>query len=434
MQNIREVVDAIYRNEHARILATLIRLLGDFDLAEDAMQTAIALALEQWPRSGVPANPPGWLISTGRFKAIDAIRKEARTFAALYELVSQDRERYDLFPEYDESDIEDDRLRLIFTCCHPALSTEGQVALTLRDVCGMSTEEIARAFLTAVPTIAQRIVRAKAKIRERKIPYRIPPIEELPERMHSVLQVTYLLFNEGYYATSGESLTRQILSDEAIRLGRILAELMPDSEVFGLLGMMLLNEARRASRVTISGDIVLLADQDRSLWKMDMIAEGEALVADALSSTRPGALALQAGITAEHVTGAIKGHTDWSRIIGLYNLILADNPSPIVKLNRAAAISMRDGPLAGLALVGSLLADGELDGYGLAHSMQADCYRRLGLFGEARQAYARALTCTNQAAERRFLEGRMREVSQSSQNANSTDDAVKDVDSDVDSV
>lgn len=413
--SIQEVVDAIYRSDHARILATLIRLLGDVDLAEDAMHAAFAVALEQWPQKGVPANPRAWLISTGRFKAIDAIRKDARMSAALHEVVRYNRENRDLFPDYDESDIQDDRLRLIFMCCHPALSTEGQVALTLREVCGMSTEEIARAFLTSVPAIAQRIVRAKAKIRDEHIRYEIPPIDELHERTHSVLQVTYLLFNEGYYATSGDSLTRPVLSDEAIRLGRLLAELMPNSEVFGLLGMMLLNESRRSSRFTIIGDIVLLADQDQSLWKMDLISEGLALVTDALASEQPGPLALQAGITAAHVTGAIEGHTDWSRIIGYYNLILVGSPSPIVALNRAAAISMRDGPLAGLALVDNLLADGELDAYGLAYSTQADCYRRLGLFVEARQAYARALTCTKQAAERRFLEGRMREVSQSSE-------------------
>jgi RNA polymerase sigma-70 factor, ECF subfamily len=410
---IQESVDAIYRGERAYVLSTLIRLLGDFDRAEDATQAAFSAAVEQWPRDGLPANPRSWLVSTGRFKAIDAIRREARMYGSLHEMARRDHDQSDPFQVDDQFAIEDDRLRLIFTCCHPALSTEGQVALTLREVCGMSTEEIARAFLISVPTIAQRIVRAKAKIREEKISYEVPPLAELPERTRSVLQAIYLLFNEGYYASSGESLTRQVLSEEAIRLGRVLAELFPDPAVFGLLGMMLLNESRRNSRVSETGDIVLMADQDKSIWDRGLIAEGLALCTLALASPAPSSYALQAGIAATHVQGALSGEMDWSRVVHLYDMILQDGPSAIVELNRAAAISMRDGPGAGLAALEGLFAGGELDGYPLAYSARADCCRRLGRFEEARQAYAKALELTTQAAERRFLESRLAEVSQS---------------------
>jgi RNA polymerase sigma-70 factor (ECF subfamily) len=410
-RTIQEAVDAIYRAEGARVLATLIRLLGDFDLAEDAMQAAFTVAVEQWERDGIPANPRAWLVSTGRFRAIDAIRRDTRLFASLREVAQREGEEADLFPTYDETSIEDDRLRLIFTCCHPSLSYEGQIALTLREVCGLTTEEIARAFLTSPPTIGQRIVRAKAKIREESIPYEIPPLAELSERTERVLQVTYLLYNEGYYASSGESVTRQVLSDEAIRLGLLVAELMPSPGAFGLLGLMLLNEARRAARVSGEGDIVLFADQDRALWDRTRIEEGLAFCRRAFESPNPGPYAFQAGIAAEHVEGALRGQTDWDRIVALYDLLLAIHPSAVVELNRAAAISMRDGPLAGLVVVDELLAGGELEGYGLAHAARGDFCRRLGRAEEAAQAYTRALELTTQTAERRFLESRLREVS-----------------------
>ena len=406
----QSVVSAIYREEGPRVLATLIRLIGDFDLAEDAMQLAFAAAIEQWPRDGIPKNPRAWLVSTGRFKAIDAIRREKRLFTSLQEVA----ERREVFEEYEESSIEDDRLRLIFSCCHPTISREGQLALTLREVCGLTTEEIARAFLSPVATIAQRIVRAKSKIREERIPYEIPPLSELPERLQSVLQVTYLVFNEGYYASSGESLTRQVLSDEAIRLGRLLAELLPAPEVKGLLGLMLLQESRRAARASDSGDLILLADQDNTLWDQGLIVEGLSFCAQSFASGEPGPYSLQAGIAAAHVQGALTGATDWSKIVGLYDSMLQFQPSPVVELNRAVAISMEEGPSAGLDIVDRLLASRDLDGYGLAHATQGDFLRRLGRLQEASHAYLRALELTSQAAERRFLEGRLREVSQSS--------------------
>lgn len=410
---IQEAVDAVYRDEGPRVLSTLIRLLGDFDLAEDAMHEAFVAAVERWPKDGVPGSPRAWLVSTGRFKAIDALRRETRLFASLRAVAG--RTDHEPFPLPDPEAIEDDRLRLVFTCCHPALSREGQVALTLREVCGLTTEEIARAFLAPVPTVAQRIVRAKARIREARIPYEVPPLDELAERTQGVLQVVYLLFNEGYYASSGESLTRQVLSDEAIRLGRLLVELLPGSESFGLLALMLLNESRRAARTTSSGDIVLLPDQDRTLWDQGLIAEGLALGARASES--PGPYALQAGIAAAHVR---EGGTDWGRIVELYDAMLRLAPSAVVELNRAVAVAMRDGPEAGLALVDGLLAGGELDGYALAHSTRADLCRRLGRMREAGEAYARALEGTTQAAERRFLERRLREVSEGEEKRGAT--------------
>jgi RNA polymerase sigma-70 factor (ECF subfamily) len=404
---LREAVETIYRNELPRVLSTLIRLLGDFDLAEDAMHEAFAAALAQWPRDGIPGNPRAWLVSTGRFRAIDTMRRDTRLFASLRTVPEQSGQ----YSVDEEGAIDDDRLRLIFTCCHPALSREGKVALTLREVCGLTTEEIANAFLTSVTTIAQRIVRAKAKIREEGIRYEVPPANELNERTQGVLLVIYLLFNEGYYASSGEGLTRQVLSEEAIRLGRLLAELLPEPEVLGLLALMLLNESRREARTSADGDVVLLPDQDRSLWDRGLIDEGLALCARSFESPQRGPYSLQAGIAAAYVQGALAGQTDWDRIVGFYDLMLADSPSAVVRLNRAVAISMRDGPFAGLSLVDELLAEGELDGYGLAYSARGDFCRRLGQFEEAGRAYANALEVTRQAAERRFLEERLQEVS-----------------------
>lgn len=404
----RELVDAIYRAESRRVLATLIRLLGDFDIAEEALHDAFKAAIEQWPREGVPENPCAWLVSAGRFKAIDGIRRRAR-FDPL------DDDAADLIPAGDDpcawtgEAIEDDRLRLIFTCCHPAIPPDAQVALTLREVCGLTTEEIAHAYLTPAPTLAQRIVRAKNKIRDAKIPYQLPSREDLPDRLDSVLRVIYLVFNEGYAASSGASLTRHDISSEAIRLTRLLMELLPEPEVIGLLALMLLHESRRAARVSPVGDLILLEHQDRSLWNRDFIAEGTALVEQALSSRRFGAYCLQAAISAVHAESPDAASTDWSQIVGLYDALLRAEPSPVVELNRAVALAMRDGPTAGLVLVDALLARGELAEYRLAHAARADLCRRLGRNDEARAAYRRALELTQQEPERRFLERRLRE-------------------------
>jgi RNA polymerase sigma-70 factor (ECF subfamily) len=403
----REAIDAIYRAHSRRVFATLIRLLGDFDVAEEALHDAFRAALEQWPRDGVPANPRAWLVSTGRFKAIDGLRRRAR-FEPLPEGIEEHLAAAEDEPDGDE--VEDDRLRLIFTCCHPALSPDAQVALTLREVCGLTTEEIARAFLAAAPTLAQRIVRAKAKIRDARIPYRVPSPPELPDRVESVLRVIYLVFNEGYSASSGESLTRAVLSAEAIRLGRLLAELLPEPEALGLLALMLLQESRRAARTSPAGDLILLEDQDRSLWNAEYIAEGSALVEQSLRSRRFGPYTLQAAIAAVHAHAASAAATDWAEIVGIYDVLLHAEPSPVVELNRAVAVAMRDGPAAGLALVDGLLAQGELDGYHLAHSARADLCRRLGRTAEARAAYERAYALTLQEPERRFLERRLREL------------------------
>jgi RNA polymerase sigma-70 factor, ECF subfamily len=411
-EEVRKEVDAIYRSEGPRVLSTLIRILGDLDMAEDAMAAAFAAAAERWPIDGVPGNPRAWLVSTGRFKAIDAIRVNTKLYAALTEIARRGDDAPELFPPVDESSIEDDRLRLIFTCCHPALPSEGQVALTLREVCGLTTEEIARAFLTSTPTIAQRIVRAKAKIREARIRYEVPPREELAERIQTVLQATYLLFSEGYYATSGDSLTKQVLSDEAIRLGRLVAELLPDPEVFGLLALMLLQESRRSARSSSGGDLILLADQDRTLWDQGLIEEGLTHCLRAFGSAELGPYAIQAGIAAFHVQGAMSGATDWDQIISLYDRLLDSQPSAVVELNQAAAVSMRDGPERALEIVDRLLAGGELDGYALAYATRADLCRRLERFAEARLDYARAIELTDQGSERRFLERRLREVLQ----------------------
>ena len=406
----RERFDAIYRTESRRILATLIRLLGDFDLAEDALHDAFAAALERWPKEGVPDNPRAWLVSTGRFKAIDAMRRRSRFDASQAAIAEKlDAASNSAVGQEDES-VEDDRLRLVFTCCHPALAPEARVALTLREVCGLTTEEIARAFLTTAPTLAQRIVRAKAKIRDARIPYQVPPAEELPDRLDTVLQVVYLVFNEGYSASSGASLTRADLSSVAIRLGRLLLELLPEPEVMGLLALMLLQESRRVARASPTGELILMEDQDRSLWNREQIAEGVALVERALSSRRFGAYTLQAAIAAVHSEAANAASTDWPQIVALYSALAQAESSPVVELNRAVAVAMRDGPESGLALIDAIFARGELTDYHLAHSARADFCRRLGRKTEARFSYERALTLTQQEPERRFLEKRLREL------------------------
>jgi RNA polymerase sigma-70 factor (ECF subfamily) len=401
-----EVLDSIYRAESGRILATLIRLLGDFDLAEEAMHDAFAVALDRWSSDGPPANPRAWLISTGRFKAIDALRRRAR-FDASQEEIAARLEAQSIESEDDPS-VEDDRLRLIFICCHPLLAPEARVALTLREVCGLTTEEIARAFLTTPSTLAQRIVRAKAKIRDAKLPYQVPSSAELPERLGPVLHVVYLVFNEGYYATSGTTVTRADLSREAIRLGRLLHELLPEPEVMGLLALMLLQESRRSARASSSGEVILLEEQDRSLWDREQIAEGIALVERALSTRRFGAYTLQAAIAALHSEASDVASTDWVQIVALYNALLHIEPTPVIELNRAAAIAMRDGLEAGLRLIDAILERGELAGYLFAHSARADLLRRLGRTDEARAAYERALALAHQEPERRFLEKQLR--------------------------
>ena len=404
--SLAETVDSLYRAESRRVLATLIRLLGDFDLAEEALHDAFRAALEQWGSEGVPANPRAWLVSTGRFKAIDALRRRARFEASVPELTRRLEASAADDVAFDD-EVEDDRLRLVFTCCHPALAPDAQVALTLREVCGLTTEEIAHAFLTPTPTLAQRIVRAKQKIRDAKIPYEVPGPRELPERLASVLRVVYLVFNEGYSASSGTTLTRADLSAEAIRLGRLLLELLPEPEVEGLLALMLLHESRRAARTSEAGDMILLAEQDRSRWDRAAMAEGIGLLERALASRRFGPYALQAAIAAVHAEAADAAATDWPQIAGLYDVLLRVETSPVVELNRAVAIAMRDGPAAGLALIDGLLARGALADYALAHSARADLCRRLGRTAEARAAYERALELTKQEPERRFLERRI---------------------------
>jgi len=407
-ERMREMVDAIYRAESRRVFATLIRVLGDFDLAEEALHDAFRAALEQWPRDGVPANPRAWLVSAGRFKAIDGIRRRARL-----DPLDEDTEQIaaaDDPESWGSEDIEDDRLRLIFTCCHPALLPDAQVALTLREVCGLTTEEIAHAFLTTPPTLAQRIVRAKNKIRDAKIPYQVPSQEDLPERLDSVLRVIYLVFNEGYAASSGASLTRHDLSGEAIRLARLLVELLPEPEATGLLALMLLHESRRAARASPTGDLILLEDQDRSLWNEELIAEGTASVERVLSSRRIGPYTLQAAISAVHAEAPSADATDWAQIVGLYDVLARAEPSPVVELNRAVAVAMRDGPEAGLALIDAILGRGDLADYRLAHAARADLCRRLGKTAEARVSYQRALDLTRQEPERRFLERRLAEL------------------------
>jgi len=402
-----KTVDAVYRSHSRAVLATLIRLLGGFDLAEEALHEAFRAALEKWPREGVPDNPRAWLVSAGRFKAIDNIRRHSR-FDAL------DLEVHDSATEatatLETEGLEDDQLRLIFTCCHPALAPDAQVALTLREVCGLATEEIAHAFLTPAPTLAQRIVRAKQKIRNACIPYEVPAAAELAERLDSVLQVIYLVFNEGYAASSGSALTRHDLSAEAIRLGRLLAELLPEPEAIGLLALMLLHDSRRAARISPSGELVVLDEQDRSLWNQPQIKEGSALVERALASRRFGPYTLQAAIAAVHSQARQADATDWSEIVGLYDVLMRINPSPVVELNRAVAVAMRDGAEAGLAIVDAILARGELSDYHLAHAVRADLYRRLRRTEDARAAYGRALALTKQETERQFLKRRLVEL------------------------
>lgn len=403
----RETIETLYRSESGRILATLVRLLGDMDLAEEAMHEAFAAAMETWPQTGVPEKPRPWLISTARFKAIDGMRRRARFDGAQRDLLLYVEAIADNASQEDE-EIEDDRLRLIFTCCHPALPPEAQVALTLREVCGLTTEEIARAFLVTPATLAQRIVRAKAKIRETPIPYEVPTPQELPERLDAVLQVIYLVFNEGYSAAAGAEVTRAEITGEAIRLGRLLAELEPEPEaptpeIMGLLALMLLQESRRAARTSPAGELILLENQDRSLWNRGQIAEGVALVEKALQSRRFGAYTLQAAIAAVHAEAESAAATDWRQIVALYNQLVRIQPSPVVHLNRAVAIAMRDGPEAGLAHIDAVLEHGELANYYLAHSARAEMYRRLGRTVEARSSYERALALTQQEPERQFL-------------------------------
>ena len=423
-EQIRELLDSLYRVDSGRILATLIRLLGDFDLAEEAMHEAFAAALSLWPGSGVPGNPRPWLISTARFKAIDTLRRRARFDASQNELThyieaqTSSAERPNPEQSLDDDFLEDDRLRLIFTCCHPLLAPEARVALTLREVCGLTTEEIAKAFLTTPQTLAQRIVRAKAKIRETRIPYEVPTPEELPERLGAVLHVIYLVFNEGYSAAAGAEVTRAELTGEAIRLGRLLAELQPEPEVIGLLSLMLLQESRRAARTSPTGELILLENQDRSLWNREQIAEGVALLEKALGyreksqqkSRSFGAYTVQAAIAAVHVEAESAAATEWRQIIALYDQLLRIQPSPVVQLNRAVAIAMCDGPEAGLAHIDAVLEHGELANYYLAHSARADMYRRLGRTAEARASYEKALALTQQEPERQFLQERIRQL------------------------
>ena len=407
--SLRAVVEELYRTQSRQVLATLIRLLGDFDAAEEALHEAFTVAVEQWEREGIPANPRAWLVSTGRFKAIDGMRRRARFDASLEELARQlETASVSLDAEsFDGPSVEDDRLRLIFTCCHPALTPEAQIAMTMREVCGLTTEEIARAFLTKPATIAQRIVRAKSKIRDARIPYEVPPQSELPARLDAVLRVVYLVFNEGYSASSGNAVTRQDLSGEAIRLARVLVQLLPDPDTIGLLALLLLQDSRRDARVSESGDVILLEDQDRTRWNREFVAEGVALVQQAFSMGEVGPYAIQSAIASIHAQAADAAATDWRRIVELYDLLLQAESSPVVELNRAVAVAMLDGPAAGLTLIDGLLARGELKTYHLVHAARADLCRRLGQTEEARRAYEQALSLTRQGPERRFLERRL---------------------------
>jgi RNA polymerase sigma-70 factor (ECF subfamily) len=409
--SIQQTIEAVYQSESRRVLATLIRLLGDFDAGEEALHDAFRAALEQWPRDGVPSNPRAWLISTGRFKAIDAARRQKR-----FDSLDEAGEKADVAVDdttawADEESVADDQLRLIFTCCHPALAPEAQVALTLREICGLTTEEIAYAFLASPPALAQRIVRAKAKIRDARIPYEVPSRPELPERLDAVLRVVYLVFNEGYAASSGQQVTRHDLSAEAIRLGRLLVDLLPEPEARGLLALMLLHDSRRAARTSAEGDVILLEDQDRSLWNRDQIAEGSQLVEEVLSSGSTGPYAVQAAIAAVHADATDAAATDWNEIVGLYDVLLRMTPSPVIELNHAVAVAMRDGPAVGLALIDGILARGELRDYRLAHAARAELCRRLGRTAEARGSFERALALTHQEPERRLIERRLAELS-----------------------
>ncbi|MEX1138299.1 MAG: RNA polymerase sigma factor [Bacteroidota bacterium] len=408
--DIRQTLDSLYKSDSRRILATLIRLLGDFDVAEDALHDAFAAAAEQWPKEGIPSNPRAWLVSTGRFKAIDGMRRRARFDSSLELAADQLAADFEDPAQKIDDPVEDDQLRLIFTCCHPALSPEARVALTLREVCGLTTEEIARAFLTTPPTLAQRIVRAKSKIRDAGIPYQVPTQSELPGRLDAVLQVIYLVFNEGYSATAGQSLTRSDISEEAIRLGRLLMQLLPEPEVLGLLGLTLLQESRRKARTSADGNLILLEDQDRSLWDNERIREGVSLVERALATRRFGPYTIQAAIAAVHAEAKTPDETDWTQIVALYDLLLQAEPSPVIELNRAVAIAMRNGPQAGLDLIDAILTRGDLADYHFAHSARAELCRRLGRTSDARNSYKKALSLTQQEPERVFLEGRMKNL------------------------
>jgi RNA polymerase sigma-70 factor (ECF subfamily) len=409
-EHARNTVDAVYRSDSRHVLATLIRLLGDFDIAEEALHDAFKAALEQWPRDGVPANPRAWLVSTGRFKAIDAIRRRTR-FEPLPDDIDKRLAAETDDPEsLSDDSVEDDRLRLIFTCCHPALSPDAQVAMTLREVCGLTTEEVARAFLSSPPTVAQRIVRAKAKIRNARIPYEVPLATDLPDRLDAVLRVVYLVFNEGYSASSGAALTRHDLSNEAISLGRLLVELLPETEALGLLALMLLHDSRRATRTSASGELILLNDQNRLLWNREQITEGSALVERALATRQIGPYTVQAAIAAVHANAPNAEATDWTQIVALYDLLSRAEPSPVVELNRAVAVAMRDGPSVGVVLIDAILGRGDLSDYHLAHAARADLCRRLGRTAEARASYERALSLAQQEPERRFLERRLAEL------------------------
>jgi len=405
------LIEAIYRGESRLVLATLIRLLGDFELAEEGVQEAFAAAAAQWPRDGMPVNPRAWLISTGRFKAIDRLRRRARFDGALPDLVVQLENDASQETDSETPSVEDDRLRLIFTCCHPALSSDARVAMTLREVCGLTTEEIARAFLTSTPTVAQRIVRAKAKIRHERIPYEVPAKDELSPRLEAVLRVVYLVFTEGYSPSTGEAPTRPELIGEAVHLGRVLAELLPDAETLGLLSLMLIHDSRRPARTTASGELVLLSDQDRGLWDRDKAAEGTRLLERAWASGEVGPYGIQAAIAGVHAEARTAEETDWARIVVLYDLLLEADPSQVVELNRAVAVAMLDGPSDGLTLVEEILARGDLRDYHLAHAARGDLLRRLGRDSDARDSYARALEVTHQGAQRRFLLSRLAELS-----------------------
>jgi RNA polymerase sigma-70 factor (ECF subfamily) len=406
----RTDIDTVYRAESRRVLATLIRLLRDFDLAEEALNDAFVAAAEQWPRDGVPKNPRAWLVSAGRFKAIDRLRRRSRFDALATDLAMQIEADAEGDLDMDDDAIPDDRLRLIFTCCHPALPPDAQVALTLREVCGLTTEEIARAFLVSTPTIAQRIVRAKARIRDERLPYVVPVPEELPDRLDAVLRVVYLVFNEGYSASSGDAVTRAELSGEAIRLCRLLVALLPDPEAIGLLALMLLHESRRMARATPEGNLILLPDQDRALWDRNLIAEGRALVVRATATRRIGAYGLQAAIAAVHASADSAEETDWDEIVRLYAALGRIEPSPVVALNHAAAVSFRSGPEAGLELMEAIAAKGDLSDYHLLHSARADLLRKLGRLDEAEAAYRRSLELVRQEPERRFLLRRLAEI------------------------
>ena len=410
VHDVRHAVDAIYRSESRRVFASLVRLLRDFDLAEEALHEAFAAAVEQWSRDGIPANPRAWLVSAGRFKAIDTVRRRTKLDQILQDAALTLDRTTSPDPVDSTQDIEDDRLRLIFTCCHPALAHETQIALTLREVCDLTTDEIASAFLVSPATVAQRIVRGKAKIRDAGIPYEVPSVSDLPDRLDSVLSVIYLVFNEGYSASSGDSLIRADLSEEAIRLGRLLAELLPDPEVVGLLALMLLQESRRSARMTPDGNLILLEDQDRSKWNREQILEGTSLVDQVLRSRQLGAYSIQAAIAAVHAEAKAAAETDWPRIVALYDLLLRATPSPVVELNRSVAVAMSEGPLAGLQLVDAILARGELGDYHLSHAARADLCRRLGRYTDARESFRRALNLAKQEPERRFLEMRLREL------------------------